>query len=65
MNTLVHSFHCKPKIVAIDEHNFLFIREQVRKALRQLDPEGVDLRLKHRLKRRQYVNKVRSDFVAL
>jgi hypothetical protein len=36
------------------EHGLVVSKETVRHALRVLDPEGVDQRLRHRLRRRQY-----------
>ena len=36
------------------DHDLVVAKETVRHALRILDPEGVDERLRHRLQRRQY-----------
>ena len=36
------------------DHDLVVAKETVRHALRILDPEGVDDRLRHRLQRRQY-----------
>ena len=36
------------------EHGLITTRETVRKVLKIVDPEGVERRLRHRLKRRQY-----------
>ena len=39
------------------DHSLVVAKETIRHALRILDPEGVDERLRHRLQRRQYKGK--------
>ena len=41
----------------VTDHRLVVGKETVRELLKILDPEGVELRASHRLKRRQYITK--------
>ena len=41
----------------VNDHRIVVGKETVRELVKILDPEGVELRARHRLKRRQYITK--------
>ncbi len=57
----VGKLYSDPQYACLQPFNtlfFLLFRTAVQKALKSLDPEGVERRRKRRLKRRQYYSKV-------
>ena len=60
----IHSIVTTPDMNNWMKSCFIQLMEKIRQKMKELDPEGVSRRQVHRLKRRQYVTKVRLVFSA-